>query len=54
MEEIHKLRAQVNNIVQMYFPVTNIQLTSKLLPPNKTQVCKLHLVLVEWYSSLHR
>ncbi|EKM79367.1 hypothetical protein AGABI1DRAFT_74345 [Agaricus bisporus var. burnettii JB137-S8] len=38
MEEIHKLRTQLTNIVQMYFPTTNVQFTSKLPPPNKIQI----------------
>lgn len=38
MEEIHKLRAQVSNIMQMYFPGTNVRFVPKLPPPDKTQV----------------
>ncbi|KAF9454792.1 DHX37 protein [Macrolepiota fuliginosa MF-IS2] len=38
MEEIHKLRAQISNIMQIYFPETNAQFSPKLPPPNKIQI----------------
>jgi ATP-dependent RNA helicase DHX37/DHR1 len=38
MEEIHKLRAQITNIVRLYFPDTNVDFSPKLPPPSKIQV----------------
>lgn len=38
MEEIHKLRAQINNIVHSNFPDINIGFTSNLKPPSTLQV----------------
>lgn len=41
MEEIHKLRSQINGIVQSNFPDTDIGYTSNLKPPSALQVCAL-------------
>ena len=38
MEEIHKLRAQINSIVQVNFPDLNTEFVANLLPPNTLQV----------------
>lgn len=38
MEEIHKLRAQINNIVQTNFPGVDTKFAPKLPPPNERQV----------------
>ncbi|KAK2465187.1 hypothetical protein APHAL10511_002541 [Amanita phalloides] len=38
MEEIHKLRAQINNIVQMNFPGLDTGFSPKLKPPNDLQI----------------
>jgi ATP-dependent RNA helicase DHX37/DHR1 len=38
MEEIHKLRAQISNIVQVNFPGTDPQFSPLLPPPTKRQV----------------
>ena len=38
MEEIHKLRAQICNIVNATFPGTETELAQPLKPPNETQV----------------
>ena len=38
MEEIHKLRAQISNIVQTNFPDSNAGFVANLLPPNALQV----------------
>ncbi|KAJ3568750.1 hypothetical protein NP233_g5510 [Leucocoprinus birnbaumii] len=38
MEEIHKLRAQITNIMRLYFPETRAEFSAKLTPPNKIQV----------------
>ena len=38
MEEIHKLRAQISNIVQTNFPGVDVSFISNLLPPNQLQV----------------
>lgn len=38
MQEIHKLRAQITNIVQGNYPGLDIQFDPKLLPPNEVQV----------------
>ena len=38
MEEIHKLRAQINAIVQSNFPDVNIGFASDLKPPSALQV----------------
>ncbi|KAJ7644132.1 P-loop containing nucleoside triphosphate hydrolase protein [Roridomyces roridus] len=38
MEEIHKLRAQISNIVRANFPAAEAGFTSKLLPPNELQL----------------
>jgi hypothetical protein len=43
MEEIHKLRAQISNIVRTNFPDANVGFTSKLPPPRDIQV-KYHVV----------
>ena len=40
MEEIHKLRAQISNIVQANFPDADAGFTSKLPPPRDIQVIK--------------
>lgn len=39
MEEIHKLRVQISNIVHLNFPDIDIGLTSHLRPPDEVQVC---------------
>lgn len=46
MEEIHKLRAQISNIVKAAFPAVNTGHDSNLQPPNETQVTLYHRVLV--------
>jgi ATP-dependent RNA helicase DHX37/DHR1 len=38
MEEIHKLRAQISNIVVATFPGTDADLKARLTPPNDRQV----------------
>ena len=38
MEEIHKLRAQISNIVHANFPDADAGFTSKLTPPQDIQV----------------
>lgn len=38
MEEIHKLRAQISNIVQANFPGADAGFVPKILPPNDLQV----------------
>lgn len=38
MEEIHKLRAQISNIVHANFPDADAGFTSKLPPPRDIQV----------------
>ena len=38
MEEIHKLRAQISNIVQVNFPGIDPQFLPLLPPPNERQV----------------
>jgi len=38
MEEIHKLRAQISNIIQVNFPGTDPQFLPLLPPPNERQV----------------
>jgi len=38
MEEIHKLHAQISNIVQSNFPGVDVGFVSSLLPPNQPQV----------------
>ena len=38
MEEIHKLRAQISNIVRTNFPDADVGFTSKLTPPRDIQV----------------
>lgn len=38
MEEIHKLRAQITNIMRLYFPETHVEFFDKLPPPNKIQI----------------
>ena len=38
MEEIHKLRAQISNIVQANFPGTDPQFSPLLPPPTERQV----------------
>ena len=40
MEEIHKLRAQISNIVQVNFPGTDPQFSPMLPPPTERQVKK--------------
>lgn len=39
MEEIHKLRVQISNIVQHNFPDTDFGLMTRLTPPDDLQVC---------------
>lgn len=38
MQEIHKLRAQITNIVRSNYPSLDIDFDPKLRPPNETQV----------------
>lgn len=38
MEEIHKLRAQISNIVQANFPGADAGFVPKIMPPNDQQV----------------
>jgi ATP-dependent RNA helicase DHX37/DHR1 len=38
MEEIHKLRAQISNIVRTNFPDADAGFTAKLPPPRDIQV----------------
>jgi ATP-dependent RNA helicase DHX37/DHR1 len=38
MEEIHKLRAQISNIVAAHFPSADVGYAAKLKPPNDLQV----------------
>ncbi|KXN93411.1 Putative ATP-dependent RNA helicase PB1A10.06c [Leucoagaricus sp. SymC.cos] len=45
MEEIHKLRSQIHNIMQLYFPETNVQFSPKLPPPSKIQIKVLKQLL---------
>jgi len=47
MEEIHKLRAQISNIVKTAFPAVNTSHDSDLQPPNDTQVTFYLRVLVD-------
>ena len=39
MEEIHKLRAQISNIVSTNFPDIDGGFTPNLVPPSDLQVC---------------
>ena len=41
MEEIHKLRAQISNIIQVNFPDSDSQFSPLLPPPNERQVILL-------------
>ena len=41
MEEIHKLRAQINSIVQANFPGVDTGYSSNLRPPSVLQVCSV-------------
>lgn len=43
MEEIHKLRAQISNIVQVNFPGVDSGFVSNLRPPSALQVSKHRL-----------
>ncbi|KNZ81277.1 Putative ATP-dependent RNA helicase PB1A10.06c [Termitomyces sp. J132] len=45
MEEIHKLRAQISNIVQMNFPGVNAGFISNISPPNALQLKVLRQLL---------
>ncbi|KAJ7459856.1 P-loop containing nucleoside triphosphate hydrolase protein [Mycena latifolia] len=45
MEEIHKLRAQISNIVQANFPTANAGFVPKLMPPNELQLKVLRQLL---------
>ncbi|KAG6868632.1 hypothetical protein C0993_000222 [Termitomyces sp. T159_Od127] len=45
MEEIHKLRAQISNIVHMNFPGVNIGFVSNISPPNALQLKVLRQLL---------
>ncbi|KAG6903245.1 hypothetical protein C0995_000140 [Termitomyces sp. Mi166 len=45
MEEIHKLRAQISNVVQMNFPGVNVGLVSNISPPNALQLKVLRQLL---------
>ncbi|KAG6820176.1 hypothetical protein H0H93_004307 [Arthromyces matolae] len=45
MEEIHKLRAQISNIVQMNFPGINAGFDSNISPPNSLQLKVLRQLL---------
>lgn len=45
MEEIHKLRAQISNIVKAAFPAVNTGHDSNLQPPNETQLKVLRQLL---------
>ncbi|KAJ6559196.1 P-loop containing nucleoside triphosphate hydrolase protein [Mycena vulgaris] len=45
MEEIHKLRAQISNIVQANFPSADAGFVPKLLPPNDLQLKVLRQLL---------
>ncbi|KAF8645182.1 hypothetical protein AX16_008009 [Volvariella volvacea WC 439] len=45
MEEIHKLRAQISNIVQMNFPEIDAGFNPKLKPPNELQIKVLKQLL---------
>ena len=38
MEEIHKLRAQISNIVQLNFPGLDVGFAPKIKPPSDLQV----------------
>jgi len=38
MEEIHKLRAQISNIVNLNFPQADPRFEARLPPPNELQV----------------
>lgn len=46
MEEIHKLRAQISNIVQLNFPGLDAGFVPKIKPPSDLQVnLQLHILL---------
>ncbi|KAJ7670209.1 P-loop containing nucleoside triphosphate hydrolase protein [Mycena rosella] len=45
MEEIHKLRAQISNIVQSNFPSADAGFVPKLMPPNELQLKVLRQLL---------
>lgn len=38
MQEIHKLRGQITNLVQTNFPGVNVYLDPKMKPPSSLQV----------------
>lgn len=46
MEEIHKLRAQISNIVRTNFADTDAGFTPKLPPPQDIQVAQYRIVRV--------
>jgi ATP-dependent RNA helicase DHX37/DHR1 len=47
MEEIHKLRAQISNIVQVNFPGVDSGFVSNLRPPSALQVRQCCSILHE-------
>jgi len=47
MEEIHKLRAQIINIIRLYFPQADVSFSAKLVPPSKNQVSPVQRLNVE-------
>jgi len=47
MEEIHKLRAQIINIIRLYFPEADVPFSAKLVPPSKNQVSPVQRLNVE-------
>jgi ATP-dependent RNA helicase DHX37/DHR1 len=49
MEEIHKLRAQISNIVQANFPDADTGFVAKLKPPNDLQVRPFHFTLLLYW-----
>ncbi|KAK7048361.1 P-loop containing nucleoside triphosphate hydrolase protein [Favolaschia claudopus] len=45
MEEVHKLRAQISNIVRVNFPNSNAGFVPKIMPPNALQLKALRQLL---------
>lgn len=55
MEEIHKLRAQIHNIVQTNFPTAKAEFVPNLRPPNALQVRRNSLAVnTNPYRTSHR
>jgi ATP-dependent RNA helicase DHX37/DHR1 len=53
MDEIHKLRAQISNIVQTYFPGLDAGFMPNLRPPSDLQVMITMILYVNTTYPLH-